>query len=130
MRMRVAALGPPPIAKAQKSEPSRRVPTWTRVGVSDRQAAHPSVGQVSWVLRYMTRKPVAPPRVTCEPRIRGINLLDHPGRNIHGRLAVVVADELDVEVLPIQGHVEHPDVEGLVVRNQLDLVDRPVLRQG
>ena len=78
----------------------------------------------------MARKPGAPPRVTREPRIRAIKLLDHPGRNFIGRLAVVVAGERDVEVLPIHGHVEHPDVEGLVVRHQLDLVDRPVLRQG
>jgi hypothetical protein len=74
-----------------------------RVGRSDRQATQPSVGQVSWVLRDMARKPGAPPRVTPEPRRRAIKLLDHPGRNIIGRLAVVVAEPERVRLTTAQG---------------------------
>src|SRR4051812_24441568 len=60
-----------------------------RVGLSDRQATHPRIGQVSWALRDMARKPIAPPRVTREPRIRAIKLLDHLGSSLVGRLAVL-----------------------------------------
>ena len=51
----------------------------------------------------MARKPGAPPRVTREPGIRGIKLLDHPGRNILGRLAVVVAEPERVRVTTAKG---------------------------